>query len=187
MAGKICPPWVGYLLASPVRRLLQNPEKILAPYVEEGMTALDIGCAMGFFSLPLARMVGEKGKVVCADVQEKMLQSLRTHARRAGLADRIITHLCPHDSLALDHFEKKIDFALVFAVVHEVPDAFKFFRELSTTMKPGSKCLLAEPKWHVSEERFSKTLAEARENGLQLASRPAIATSRAALVVKTQR
>jgi ubiquinone/menaquinone biosynthesis C-methylase UbiE len=137
MAKKVCPHWVGYLLASPVRRLFQNPEKILRPYVEDGMAAVDIGCAMGFFSLPLARMVGEKGKVVCVDVQEKMLQSLRKRARKAGLAERIIIHLCPQDSLSLNAFERQIDFALAFAVIHEVPDAFNFFCEVSRAVKSG--------------------------------------------------
>ena len=63
----VCPVWVGYLLASPVRKLIQNPKKLLSPYVEEGMTVLDAGCAMGFFSLPMARMVGPNGKVICGD------------------------------------------------------------------------------------------------------------------------
>ena len=43
MAEKVCPIWVGYLLASPVRRLFQNPDKILGPYIEDGITVLDIG------------------------------------------------------------------------------------------------------------------------------------------------
>ena len=107
MAGKVCPHWVGYLLASPLRRLFHNPRKILGPYVEPGMTVLDIGCAMGFFSLPLARMIGKRGKVVCVDAQENMLVSLQKRARKAGLADRIIPHLCPRDSLFLDAFEGK--------------------------------------------------------------------------------
>ena len=49
MAEHVCPVWVGYLLASPVRKLFDNPEKVLAPYVKEGMTVLDVGSAMGFF------------------------------------------------------------------------------------------------------------------------------------------
>ncbi len=186
MAPKICPYWAGYFLASPVRRLFQNPEKILAPHIEAGITAMDIGCAMGYFSLPLARMVGEKGKVVCVDVQEKMLRSLRKRAEKAGLADRIIIHQSLHDSLSLDAFEGKIDFALAFAVVHELPDAFHFFSEVSRAMKPGSKCLIAEPKGHVSTEAFANTLALANENGLQLAGRPKVVWSRTALLMKTQ-
>ena len=67
MANRTCPIWVGYLLASPLRKLLENPEKILKPHVNEGMKVLDIGSAMGFFSLPLAKIVSTKGKVVCVD------------------------------------------------------------------------------------------------------------------------
>jgi 2-polyprenyl-3-methyl-5-hydroxy-6-metoxy-1,4-benzoquinol methylase len=59
-----CPWWLGYLLASPLRRLLQRPEEILRPYVSEDMHALGVGCGMGFFSLPLARFGCISGKVV---------------------------------------------------------------------------------------------------------------------------
>ena len=184
MAGKVCPHWVGYLLASPLRRLFHNPRKILGPYVEPGMTVLDIGCAMGFFSLPLARMIGKRGKVVCVDAQENMLVSLQKRARKAGLADRIIPHLCPRDSLSLEAFANTIDFSLAFAVVHEVPDPSKFFAEVWRAMKAGSKCLVAEPKGRVSVENFVITLAAAGENGLRVMGNPEIARSRAALLVK---
>jgi len=73
MAERTCPVWVGYLLASPVRKLFENPKKILGEYIKEGMTVLDLGCAMGFFSIPAARMVGPNGKIICVDVQEKMI------------------------------------------------------------------------------------------------------------------
>jgi hypothetical protein len=43
MAKKVCPVWIGHLLASPLRRLVQNPKKILGPYVTSGMTVLDFG------------------------------------------------------------------------------------------------------------------------------------------------
>jgi hypothetical protein len=43
MAKKVCPVWIGHLLASPLRRLVQNPKKILEPYVTNGMTVLDFG------------------------------------------------------------------------------------------------------------------------------------------------
>jgi ubiquinone/menaquinone biosynthesis C-methylase UbiE len=184
LAERICPFWVGYLLASPVRRLLQDPEKILGPYVKPGMTALDVGCAMGFFSLPLARMVGERGKVICVDVQEKMLRSLRKRALNAGLVDRIIPRLCGEHSLGLGEFAKKIDFALVFAIIHEVPEARGFLGEIGKTMKSGSQCLVAEPKWHVSAEEFETTLSIAKEKGFQVVARPRIFRSHSALLAK---
>jgi ubiquinone/menaquinone biosynthesis C-methylase UbiE len=71
MAKRFCPFWVGYLLINPLRTLMQNPKKILSQYVISGMKVLDIGCGMGFFSLPIARMIGPHGRVICLDVQEK--------------------------------------------------------------------------------------------------------------------
>jgi len=55
MAGhKVCPWWLGYLLACPLRRLSQDPGRILAPYVRGGMAVLEPGPGMGFFTLKLA-------------------------------------------------------------------------------------------------------------------------------------
>ena len=103
MAEHVCPLWVGYLLASPVRKLFQDPEKIVGQHVGYGMTVLDIGCAMGFFSLPLAEMVGVQGKVICIDLQERMIEILENRARKAGLSERIETRLCGRDSLVIQY------------------------------------------------------------------------------------
>ncbi len=69
MSNRVCPWWLGYLLVSPLRRLFQDPTEIVRPYAGEGMTVLDVGCGMGFFSLPMARLVGDRGRVVCVDLQ----------------------------------------------------------------------------------------------------------------------
>ena len=83
MAHSVCPWWLGYLLASPIRKLIQDPDRILSPYVKPGMVALDVGSAMGFFTLPLARIVGSTGHVIAIDLQEKMIKSLRRRATRS--------------------------------------------------------------------------------------------------------
>ena len=76
MACKVCPWWLGYLLISPLRKLLQNPEKIIAPLVHEGMTVVEIGPGMGFFTLELAKKVAASGRVIAIDIQPKMLEQL---------------------------------------------------------------------------------------------------------------
>ena len=178
----ICPVWVGYLLASPVRKLFQNPRKILGPYVREGMTVADIGCAMGFFSLPLAEMVGPKGRVICVDVQEKMIRSLEKRAQKAGLSGRIDTLICHEDSLGLDNIEEKIDFALACAVVHEVPDVAGFFTEIHKAMKPAGRLLVVEPNGRVSEKDFETTVSIAEQNGFTVTDTPQIKRRRAVLL-----
>lgn len=184
MARHVCPVWVGYFLASPLRKLSQNPKAILNPYVREGMIALDIGCAMGFFSLPLAERVGPAGKVVCLDVQEKMTKKLEKRARKAGLLDRIETRICPPGSLGIKDLKEQIDFGLAFSVVHEVPDAQRFFSELYETIKCGGKVLVAEPKGHVSREDFEVSVSIAGKIGFVIDNRPNIARSRTVIVTK---
>ena len=85
MSHKVCPWWLGRLLASPARRLVHDPAAILPPFVTAGMTVLEPGPGMGFFTLELARLVGPRGKVVAVDVQPRMLSGLRRRAAKAGL------------------------------------------------------------------------------------------------------
>ena len=184
MAEKVCPVWVGYVLASPARKLLQNPKKILGPYVKEDMKVLDVGCAMGFFSLPLAEMVGCNGKVICVDIQEKMIRSLEKRIQKAGLTDRIETRLCPVNSLGLDDLKEEIDFAFASAVVHEVSDTSGFFSEIHQMIKATGRFLVVEPKGHVSKKDFEETVSVAEQNGFEVIDSPQISRSRVVLLGK---
>lgn len=185
MAERVCPWWLGYLLASPVRRLFENPEAVVGPHLRSGATALDVGCGMGFFSLPLAELVGSAGRVVCVDLQERMIQSLRRRAARAGLSDRIETRVCSSDSLGIRDLEGQVDFALAYAVVHEVPDAPRFLGELGEALAPGARLLIAEPRGHVSREALEATVASAQRAGLSVVGRPDVKRSRAVLLERS--
>ena len=168
MAQRVCPVWMGYLLLSPVRRLMESPQKILGPYVSPGMTVLEPGCGMGFFTLPAARMAGPEGKVVAMDIQQKMLQKLRTRAERASLQSRIETRLAEGDALGLGDLAEGVDLALALHMVHELEDQAGFFQEIQAALKPGGKLLVIEPKGHVSPDDFAETLELARRAGLEI-------------------
>lgn len=174
MAESVCPWWLGYLLASPIRRLLQNPENIVSQYVKPGMTVLEIGPGMGFFTLPMAHIVGPRGKIICPDIQEKMLGSLNRRTARAGLAERVVTKLSNSDSLNITEFAGQADFALAFAVVHEIPDQKNLFRQISDTLKPGATLLISEPTGHVTPQAFDEMLQVTRNIGFMEISRPII-------------
>jgi ubiquinone/menaquinone biosynthesis C-methylase UbiE len=184
VAEHICPWWIGYLLVSPLRRLVQNPYKILTPYIKPGMTALDVGSGMGFFSLDMAKLVGQEGKVVCVDLQEKMIQSLLKRAAKAGLQKRIDHRLCSKDSLNLDDVKNGINFALAFAIVHEVPDSDVFFQQIYSALKPNGTLLLSEPKGHVSGKDFQNTVTIAEEAGFKSLETYYIMRSRSVLLKK---
>ncbi len=182
MAEHVCPWWLGYLLASPVRRLMHNQRAILGPLVKPGMTVVEPGCGMGYFSLPIARMVGADGRVVCVDVQEKMLAGLIRRAERAGLLERLEARLCSADSLAVEDLNGMADFVLAFAFVHEVADAAVLFGQFHHVLKPGGLLLVAEPAGRVSEAEFQATIRTARDAGLSRIAEPEIPRSLAAVM-----
>jgi ubiquinone/menaquinone biosynthesis C-methylase UbiE len=164
-----------------IRKYIHNPYKIVGDYIKEGQTVLDLGCGPGFFSLPMAEMVGEKGRVISVDIQEEMLQMLRDKSECAGFKSRIAPHKARPDKIGLSDM---VDFALAFYMVHEVPDKSSFLREVASHLKPDSKFLIVEPKSHVSKPDFDSTMKVAQSAGLKQVSEPKILFSRAALLIK---
>src|SRR5512137_583338 len=88
----VCPWWLARALDNPIRRLIHSPKEILGRYIEPGQTVLDLGCGSGTFTIAMARMIGEAGKVIAVDVQDEMLQIVRQKAVKEGLDSRIITY-----------------------------------------------------------------------------------------------
>src|SRR5574341_1266039 len=83
----VCPWWLAYTFDNPLRRLAHDAGKILSPYLREGMTAVDLGCGMGYFSIAMAGIVGNQGTVISVDIQKEMLAVLRRRAEKAGVMD----------------------------------------------------------------------------------------------------
>jgi ubiquinone/menaquinone biosynthesis C-methylase UbiE len=184
MAQRVCPWWFGYWLASPLRRLTLNPDALLQPFIKPGMLVLEPGPGMGFFTLPLARMVGPAGRIVAVDVQQKMLDSLERRARHSGLRERIEPRLAGENGMGIGAFGGRVDFALAFAMVHEVPDPARFFREVASALKPGGRLLFCEPAGHVSESQFAESLSLARSAGMSDVTRLVVRGNLAAVLTR---
>ena len=182
MAEHVCPWWLGYLLCNPVRRWMENPEEMLAPYVREGMMVLEPGPGMGFLTLPLARIAGPAGRVVAVDIQPRMLESLRRRAVKAGLLQRIETRLAQPDSMGIGDLKGAVDFVLAFYMIHEMPSEERFFSEAADALKPGGLLLLAEPVGHVKPVKFQHELEAAQAAGFEVVDRPTIRRSLAAVL-----
>ena len=176
-----CPWWLCFTFDNPLRRRLHKPDLILKGLLHPGETAIDIGCGMGYFSLAMAQTVGPAGKVICIDMQEKMLEMARRKAERAGLGKVMQFHRCTADSLGI---KVNCDFVLAFWMVHEVRDQRKFLNEVRDLLKEGGTLLIAEPKLHVTGSAFNETASLAVASGFEVANRPAVAMSRAVLLKK---
>jgi 2-polyprenyl-3-methyl-5-hydroxy-6-metoxy-1,4-benzoquinol methylase len=178
----VCPVWVARLLASPLRRLLQNPAALLAPHVRSGQTVLDAGCGAGFYTLPMARLTGREGRVIAVDLQPELIADVQRRARRAGLSERIEGRACTALDLGLADLAGQVHFALVMHVLHEAPDPGLFMGQVLAALAPGARCLLAEPSRHLTVERFRQERELVQDLGFRSVSEPRIRFSRAVLL-----
>jgi ubiquinone/menaquinone biosynthesis C-methylase UbiE len=179
----VCPWQLTPLIDNRLRPLIHNPQKIFAPYVAKGMTVLDVGCGAGFASLGLARLVGEEGLVIAADLQSKMLSIVKERAMKVGLSERIRTHLCGPGHIGL---REELDFAVAFFMVHEVPDVRSFLEEIHALLKTGGRFFITEPKIHVGLRAFRQIMREAQVIGFEIAERPSVRFGRTVLLVKSE-
>ncbi len=184
MGHRICPWWLGYFLISPLRRWFQDPVAIVKPYVREGMTILEPGPGMGFFTIEMARLVGASGLLVGVDIQPRMIAKLKRRLAKAGLLERTDARLASPDSLGVQDLHGKVDFVLAMAMVHEMPSSARFFAEVAQAMKPGATLLLAEPSGHVKKPAFESELQDAAAAGLEVTDHPTIRRSHAVLLKK---
>ena len=174
----VCPWQASSILTVPIRKLFHNTQHILSPYLSTGMTTMDIGCGIGYFTLAMAGMVGMSGKVVAVDLQPEMLEGLKKSIARTG-ENNIIPHQCAHNTLRVEEWNGTVDFALVFYMLHEVPDPERLIMELHAALSAEGKLLFVEPVLHVSGAAFQSSLKMITECGFTPEEEPKIPLSRA--------
>jgi ubiquinone/menaquinone biosynthesis C-methylase UbiE len=163
------------------RRWLQDPYKILGPYIKKGMTVLDLGCGPGFFTIDMAQLVGKSGRVIASDLQEGMLQKLKGKIQGTDLEEIIKLHKCEKNKIGLTD---NVDFVFAFYVVHEVSNQEELFIELGSMLRPDGRVFIVEPSFRVSKTAFDKTINKARDAGFTSVKRPKMLLSRAVVLEK---
>lgn len=180
----VCPRWLCFTFDNVFRKLLQDPYKIIQPYIKEGDIVLDVGPGIGYFTIPIAKLVGDRGQVIAVDIQQEMLAAIKKRAKRRGVEGRIILQLSLSDSL---NVKAKVNFILAFWMLHEVLDKQRFLAELYSLLKNDGKFLMVEPKIHVEKTKFAQTVHLALKAGFTFSYSPHIPLSKSALFIKNTR
>ena len=162
-------------LDSRFRQFFQNPRKILKKYVRPGMTVLDLGCGTGYFTLEIARLLNNNGKVIAADVQKGMLDILKQELENCELKHLIEIQNSQEHSLGLS---EKVDFILAFYSFHEMRYIENIISDLTRIVKSETKILISEQKLHVSKNTFNEIISKMENNGFEICERPRIFFSR---------
>ena len=179
-SNTICSVKVAPWLDGRIRKFMHNPEAILAPYLRQGMKVVDIGCGPRYFTLPLAKLVGERGQVYAVDLQQGMLDIIEEKIQNSVLKNRIVLHRSDTEKIGLE--EHDFDFVLSFWMLHEVPNPQKMLAEIKSLLRPGGHLLLIEPRLHVSIKDFTEETNLAKNLGFKEYLTPHPFASRAVLL-----
>lgn len=126
------------ILYSDERRRWQDPVAISrAMGVREGMTIADLACGPGFFTLPLASMVGEAGTVYAVDSHPTMLEHLQANMKMSATLRGRVKALRA-DVLRTGIPSGSVDIALFANVLHDIDDKGSFLSEVRRICRPGA-------------------------------------------------
>ena len=132
---RACPYAGRWILDNLPRRVIQPVRSTVDSFhVAEGQTVLELGPGSGYFSVEVARRVGQEGRLVCVDIQPKMIEALRRRLLREGVAN-----VMPMvgNALALPLADRSVDRAFLVTVLGEVPDRPRTLAELRRVLKLG--------------------------------------------------
>lgn len=99
---------------------------------------LDIGCGIGYFTIPAAEIL-KHGKVIGIDIMEEMLQYVR---ERAGSLTNIEFKKSDEYSFPIE--DSSVDYAMLSNVLHEVEDKVKYLKEIKRVLRNNSSLYLIE-------------------------------------------
>jgi ubiquinone/menaquinone biosynthesis C-methylase UbiE len=109
--------------------------------VRRGQTILDFGCGYGIYTIPVARIVGEQGRVYALDKDNEALNGLMQKAESAGLKN--IERMGTSGKLEIELADESVDVVLLFDVFHsfyfpQAGDRRRLLGEIYRIMKPSA-------------------------------------------------
>jgi len=156
------------------RAAWQKPERVLrALQLGRGSVVADVGAGPGFWTLPLARRVGARGRVFALDPEPLALQTLRRRLAQARI--RNVTPVLNDDGSPMLP-EAACDLAVMVNVYHHFASPAEFLRRVARCLKPGGRLANIDwvdrdtPKGPPAHRRISPKvfLRDARRAGLAL-------------------
>jgi SAM-dependent methyltransferase len=129
-------------LERPEREQEEEPDRAVRLLrIPRGATVADIGAGSGYFTVRLARAVGDQGKVYANDLQPGMIELLQKNVARARLSN-VVPILGTADDPKLP--ENAIDLALMVDVYHEFSQPQIMLRRIRDALKTGGRLALVE-------------------------------------------
>ena len=139
------------------RRAWQDPSVVISTAgVKKGSSVADLGCGPGFFTIPLAEAVGERGVVYAVDSSETMLVRLRRNLMGAGPGVAARVEVVRADISRTELEDGAADVVLFANVMHDLDDVPSFLEEVRRVMKDGG--VAVDVDWKKVDNGFGPPL-----------------------------
>ena len=135
--------WVA-VFDDPSRDAWQKPDEILqALHVGAGMTVADLGAGTGYFSVRLAKAVGQTGKVFAIDVEPKLVAYLEERAARESLPQITAVLAAPDDPKLPP---TSVELVMIVDTWHHIDDRSTYLGRLAKGIAPGGRVAVVDFK-----------------------------------------
>jgi len=124
-------------LEDPGREEWQKPEEVVEKLaLRPGAAVADIGAGSGYFTVLIARAVGQAGKVYAVDIDREMLDYIQRRAKQEHL-ENIQTVLAePHDPKLAP---SSVDLIFICDTLHHISERATYYPLLARALRPGGR------------------------------------------------
>jgi ubiquinone/menaquinone biosynthesis C-methylase UbiE len=131
-------PW----LDRPERQEEERPDTVIqAMALKPGEVVADLGAGSGYFSVRIAPKLLPGGKVLAVEIQDEMLDAIRTRAAETKSANVEAVKGTETDPMLP---EKGVDIVLMVDVYHELSDPLAIMRKVTASLKPNGRVMFVE-------------------------------------------
>jgi ubiquinone/menaquinone biosynthesis C-methylase UbiE len=150
---------------NPIRRLFENPQRHIEPYVTKGQVVADLGCDTGYYTLALSECVGPEGRVYAVDFNENAIRALEEKADKRGYQN-IEAHASSAADLSFIK-DESVDFVLANGLLCSMSDHRQSaVSEIRRILKPRGQAYLSlgapPPLGFVGRAEWEKILEDFR-------------------------
>jgi ubiquinone/menaquinone biosynthesis C-methylase UbiE len=136
--------------------------------IREGMTVVDVGCGQGGFTASLAKLVGEKGKILAVDVSDEYMKEFVERLDKYCVKDRVTFIQADGTDLGGVLPMCVADVVTGFRLLEELKrceDMPSIIREMVRVVKDGGKVCLIELSTAARNEAEEAYIRLHRESG----------------------
>jgi len=124
-----------------------NPEEIIKQLnIQKAMKVADFGCGAGYFSIPLAKIVGEEGRIYALDILDTALESVQSRAKLEGLFN-IETKRCNLEEPSGSKLEdNSVELAWLANILFQSSKKTDIIKEAKRILKKGGEMVVIDWK-----------------------------------------